>query len=170
MVDARFPEAQIDAARRARASGSLVMLDCGHPRRGVDELLSLSDVAIFPVTYMHATQRHAREAADFVAWLSARLAPEGRRLAGLTLGERGCWIAAGDEEPVHVPALPVEAMDTTGAGDVFHGAFLHDLLRGASPAGAARFAGAAAALSCLALTGRAPLPPEDEIRRHASRL
>ncbi|MGH9867123.1 MAG: PfkB family carbohydrate kinase [Candidatus Polarisedimenticolia bacterium] len=170
LVDARFPEAQIDAARRAREAGALVMLDCGHPRPGVDELLSLCDVAILSASYMHTVHGARHDPAVFLHSLRARLAPGGLRLAGLTLGPDGCLIVDDDTTAVHVSAPSVDALDTTGAGDVFHGALLHELLRGAPAIEAASFANAAAALSCRALTGRAPLPREPEIRSLALRL
>jgi sugar/nucleoside kinase (ribokinase family) len=47
-----------------------------------------------------------------------------------------------------VPAFPVRVVDSTGAGDVFRGAFIHALLRGDSPEDLLRFANAAAAVSC----------------------
>lgn len=49
---------------------------------------------------------------------------------------------------IHVPALRVRVVDSTGAGDVFRGAFIHALLRGDSPEAMLRFANAAAAVSC----------------------
>ena len=48
----------------------------------------------------------------------------------------------------HEPAFTVEAIDTTGAGDVFRGAFIYGLLRGDGPRQLLRFANAAAAVSC----------------------
>ena len=48
----------------------------------------------------------------------------------------------------HVPALSVDVVDTTGAGDVFRGAFIHALLQSQSPADILKFACAAAAVSC----------------------
>jgi sugar/nucleoside kinase (ribokinase family) len=61
----------------------------------------------------------------------------------------------------------VDALDTTGAGDVFHGAFIHALLANETPEAAARFANAAAAAKCRGMTGRAPIPSEKEIRELA---
>lgn len=73
-----------------------------------------------------------------------------RRHSGLlcvTLGARGAMLLDGDRL-YHEPAFPVAASDTTGAGDVFRGAFIAALLRGDAPAGILRFANAAAAISC----------------------
>lgn len=81
-------------------------------------------------------------AADPVA--AARLVG-GRAGAVVRMGERGCVLAVAGAAPVALPATPVTAVDTTGAGDVHTGAFLAALLRGSSPAEAARTANAAAA-------------------------
>ncbi len=64
----------------------------------------------------------------------------------------------------------VQAVDTTGAGDVFHGAFLHAFLKTGSVETSARFANAAAARKCEGMTGRAPIPSEEEIWRLAQAL
>lgn len=79
------------------------------------------------------------------------------RLALVACGSAGSWCAhAGDL--FHTPAFPIEPVDSTGAGDVFHGAFLYALLRGDALRRAVRFASAAAALSCCGLGGRGSLP------------
>jgi sugar/nucleoside kinase (ribokinase family) len=69
----------------------------------------------------------------------------GRSGAVVRTGERGCVVAVTGAEPVVVPAVPVAAVDTTGAGDVHTGVFLSALLRGASAVEAARGANAVAA-------------------------
>jgi len=69
----------------------------------------------------------------------------GRAGAIVRTGERGCVVAQAGAEPVVVPAVPVSAVDTTGAGDVHTGVFLAALLRGGSPVQAARDANAVAA-------------------------
>ena len=69
----------------------------------------------------------------------------GRAGAIVRTGERGCVVAEAGAEPVVVPAVPVTAVDTTGAGDVHTGVFLAALLRGASAVEAARRANAVAA-------------------------
>ena len=82
----------------------------------------------------------------------------------VTLGARGAMLLEGDRLH-HVPGLPVEVLDTTGAGDVFRGAFIAALLRGDSPANILRFANAAAALSCTRLGAIDGIPAMDEVQR-----
>jgi sugar/nucleoside kinase (ribokinase family) len=80
----------------------------------------------------------------------------------VTLGARGAMLLAGDRLH-HAPGLPVEVVDTTGAGDVFRGAFIAALLRGDSPADILRFANAAAALSCTRLGAIDGIPAMEEV-------
>jgi sugar/nucleoside kinase (ribokinase family) len=62
-------------------------------------------------------------------------------------GASGCWVATEEPAPTHLPAFPVTAIDTTGAGDAFGGVLAAALTRGLPPLEAARRANAAAALS-----------------------
>lgn len=71
-----------------------------------------------------------------------------------TEGEQGSNTATATEQ-FHTPAFKVEVVDTTGAGDVFHGAYLYGLVQGWDLAHVARFASATAAIKCMHLGGRA---------------
>ncbi|MHB1974497.1 MAG: PfkB family carbohydrate kinase [Acidimicrobiales bacterium] len=79
------------------------------------------------------------------AALAALLVPGG--VAVVRVGPDGCWIACGGAAPEHVPGHPVDAVDTTGAGDVHVGAMLARLAAGDEPRSAAAIANVAAALS-----------------------
>ena len=159
----RSARLQLRAARRVRDAGGFVMLDCGHPREGVDALVACSDIAIFSHTYPRARHgaRYDREA--FLRETLDRLPESGPAIVGLTLGAEGCVIASRDDGVHWVGAPTVKAVDTTGAGDVFHGAYLHAFLKTASPIVAARFANLVASEKCKAMTGRAPLPSPEEL-------
>jgi ribokinase len=169
LVDARVVEVQTKAARIVREAGGLVVLDCGHPREGVDDLIAESDIAIFAHTYPAALRGEAVDVREFLAGVHARLPRSGPAVAGVTLGSRGCATLSRDEGYVELAAPTVGALDTTGAGDVFHGAFLHAFLKTGSVESSARFANVAAARKCEGMTGRAPIPPEEEIWRSARR-
>lgn len=90
-----------------------------------------------------------------------QLVAAGAGAACVTLGADGVVVAS-EDGPVRLGGIEVEARDTTGAGDVFAGAFLHRFLEGAAPREAASFANAAAALSTteLGARGRQPGPTE----------
>lgn len=63
-----------------------------------------------------------------------------------------------EEEIFHSPGFPVKVVDTTGAGDVFHGAFIYGLLEKWDLKKTAQFACATAAMKCRELGGRAGIP------------
>lgn len=92
------------------------------------------------------------------------LREHGPRVVVVTEGERGSWCTS-DEGDFHVPAVPVLAeqmVDTTGAGDVFHGAFVYARSQGWDLRRSLRLAAATAALKCRALGGRAGIPTLDK--------
>lgn len=83
--------------------------------------------------------------------------PNAPAVLAATAGNRGCYYIA-DGRVRHMPAFPVKAVDTTGAGDTFHGAFLAHWIRGSCLEDCLRFAAAAAALKCMKYGGRAGIP------------
>ncbi len=85
----------------------------------------------------------------------------------VTLGEQGAM--ALDADGIHVaPAFQVEAVDTTGAGDVFRAGFIYALLRGWSTDDILRFANAAAAVSCTRLGALGGIPSSRRSRGAAA--
>jgi sugar/nucleoside kinase (ribokinase family) len=91
----------------------------------------------------------------------------GSRLAATTLGEYG--VLARVEGRFHyVPGFQVDAVDTTGAGDVFHGAFCYAVLEGMKMVDALEFASATAALNCAAPGARGGIRELGDIRAFMS--
>jgi ribokinase len=168
LVDARVVEVQTRAARVVREAGGLVVLDCGHPREGVDDLIAESDIAIFSYTYPAALHGADVDIQAFLSEIQKRLPRSGPAISGVTLGPQGCAMLSREEGFFQLEAPAVEALDTTGAGDVFHGAFLHAFLKTGSVGTSARFANVTAARKCEGMTGRAPIPAEEEIWRLAT--
>ncbi len=80
----------------------------------------------------------------------------------ITLGERGAYCKSGEEEKM-IPAYSVQAIDTTGAGDAFNGAFVVALAEGKKLCSAVQFACAAAALSVQKLGTAVSMPLREEI-------
>ena len=81
-----------------------------------------------------------------------------------TLGDDGV-MALVNAELLHVEAFKVNAVDTTGAGDVFHAGFIYGLLQNWEVAEILKFANAAAALKCKELGGRKGIPTLEEIQK-----
>ena len=75
----------------------------------------------------------------------------------ITDGEHGCYLKS-SEGCEHIPAFQVPVVDTTGAGDTFHGAFIRGLQQGYGLKQTAMFANAVAALKCSKVGGQAGTP------------
>lgn len=86
----------------------------------------------------------------------------------VTLGHEGA-IALVEKEFFHVKGFEVKAVDTTGAGDVFHAGFIYGLLQNWEIVEILRFANAAAALKCRDLGGRRGIPPLEEVQKFLRR-
>lgn len=76
----------------------------------------------------------------------------------ITQGDQGCWYKANKEPAYYLPAFPVNVVDTTGCGDVFHGAFSAALIHGKDHHQAVMWASAAAAIKATQLGGRKGIP------------
>ena len=98
-----------------------------------------------------------------------KLSKGGYSTVGITLGSKGS-IFKTEGKIVRQEALKVKVVDTTGAGDVFHGAFGYGLIQGWDVQKTAEFASAVSALKCTKLGGRAGIPTLEEtltfIREH----
>jgi len=156
LIDATWHEAAQQAAHFARAHGIPVVADIHDPSQPSLELLGLTDYAIIP-----------RQLADVLSskgdYTSAlhNLKSRNVKVPIVTLGRQGCTYLYQDKVFKH-PAFQVQAIDTTGAGDCFHGAFCFSLTRGLAVPHAVTFASAVAALACTKLGGRSGIPTYEE--------
>jgi sulfofructose kinase len=158
LVDIRWPEAAVAVLARAKREGvrSVVDVDLG-PQARIGEIVSLAGEAIFSAPALARLAGTENPEAGLRA--AARL---GARVVGVTAGEKGAWwLDAGVLR--HQPAHAVRALDTTGAGDVFHGAYALAIAEGSSVARAMRFAAIAAALKCARGDGRRGCPRRAEV-------
>lgn len=122
-------------------------------------ILPLSDHVLFSSTGLAAcTPAQDRiDALDQVREL-------GCKIVGVTNGSKGTtWMD--DQGTHHTPAFKVDAVDTTGAGDVFHGAYTLGIGNDNNPAKVMRFASAAAAIKCAKPGGRDGIPTLEELRQ-----
>ncbi len=150
-LDGYAPQAAMRAATVARAAGVQVCLDAGGFGPHIADLAAVADVLI-------AGEQCARVVGggDYRDG-ACRLLAMGPGIVTVTLGADGSFTKTREEE-FSYPAFAVPVVDTTGAGDVFHGAYLFGLLQGWSLEAVVPFASAAAALKCQQLGGRAGIP------------
>lgn len=154
--DTRWEAGAAHLFRLARARGIPAVFD--GDRKPADE--SLIALATHPVFSAQGLREWSGEN-DLSAGLR-RLAARVSGFAAVTDGARGVYYHAGDAVD-HVPAFPVRAVDTLGAGDVWHGAFALALGEGQQVAQAIRFASAAAAVKCTRPGGASGTPGRGEV-------
>jgi ribokinase len=145
-------EAGLAAARWAKEAGMTVVLDGDTIRHRIDELIGLTNVLITSRNF--AAQFTEQSDLEKAMCKMRFLGPE---IVGITLGTDGCILSWGTTI-LREPAFQVDVVDTTGAGDVFHGAFIYGLLQDWSVERTAEFANAVAAMKCRKLGGRAGIP------------
>lgn len=154
-IDAHHPEAALQAAIWAESAGIPVVMDAGTLREGSLEIVE-------HVSHLIASRLFAKQytgADNPETAVISMLA--GRQLAAVTLGKDGCIYATTDGV-FHQPAFKVKTVDTTGAGDVFHGAFSFGLSQGWDVHRLIVFSSAVAAMKCTKLGGRAGIPAYSE--------
>ena len=155
-LDGLMVEASCEAARQAKALGMKVVLDGGTMREGTRELLSLVDILVASETFAKPLMAgHHRDA----LYALHELGPE---QVVITLGSKGS-IGLNNQELITVEAFEVDALDTTGAGDVYHGAYIYGLLQKWHMKECMRFASAAAALKCRKTGSQSGIPRLGEI-------
>jgi sugar/nucleoside kinase (ribokinase family) len=160
-LDGHQPDAALHYAKACREAGILTSLDGGGVRANTEELLGFIDVAI-------VSERMCEQMQLDPAGMLDHLKGKGCRIGGVTLGEKGLvWIDEAGERRHHA-ALPVPAervIDTNGAGDVFHGAYMYSYLARPDAGWDAhfRFARAASAHKIQHLGNEAGLPKLTDI-------
>jgi sugar/nucleoside kinase (ribokinase family) len=160
-LDGHQADAAICYAKSCRAAGTLTSLDGGGLRANTLELLEFIDVAI-------CSQRLCEQLQLTPAGLCAVLRAKGCRIGGVTLGGGGLVWYDETGEIQHMPALmipPTEVIDTNGAGDIFHGAYVYSYLRTPEQPWAEhfRFARAASGHSVRFLGIEASLPSRADV-------
>ncbi len=152
------------ALRLARAEGLRTILDPAPAQALTGELLRHVDVLTPNETEALVLLGRAPgpvEPAD-AAEIAAAVAALGAHMVVLKLGSNGCWFH-GAGESYHVPGFPVQAVDTTAAGDTFNGALAIALAEGSPIPHALRFANAAAALSVTREGAQSSAPARVEV-------
>ncbi|MHB1035306.1 MAG: PfkB family carbohydrate kinase [Pirellulales bacterium] len=160
-VDHHGVPGEIRAARIARQAGIPVVADL--ERDDVErfaELLALVDHLILPLRFAQKLTGQSDPARMAEALWAAD-----RRAAVVTCGTQGCWYVDEDRSagPRHQAAFPVKTVDTTGCGDVFHGAYASALARGMNLPERIRFATAAAALKATRRGAQDGIPTRAEV-------
>lgn len=156
------------AVKIARAAGILVSLDAGTMREGMDEIIAETDIFLASEAFARAWTKE-----EDLEQALCKMAQTGARITGITLGEKGS-MAWENGKIIRCAAFnPGVVVDTTGAGDSFHGAFAVRYLECGDLRESMRFASAVAALKCRILGGRSGLPErrsvEEFLKTHSDK-
>jgi sulfofructose kinase len=160
LVDCHETAAATRAAAYAKAAGITTVVDVERVRDGIDDLLKHIDVIIAAQGFPSALTGYGEPGRALAAIAAEYQAP----LVAVTLGDEGSLARCGGRE-YRTPAFRVECVDSTGAGDAFHGGFIAACLRDSQSTieDVMRYANAVAALNCRGLGARGGMPTADEV-------
>jgi len=162
LADVRWHDGAKQALTLARQQGVTTVLDADITPQDIADLVALSDHAAFSAPGL---QRMTQIAEAESALKKAQTLTNGH--VYVTQGKDGCyWLEKGALS--HLPAFQIDVVDTTGAGDVFHGALAVGLALNQPAPEAVRFARAVAAGKCTRPGGRAGIPACDQTRSFLS--
>lgn len=150
ILDGLMVEASLKAAAIARGAGVPVLLDAGRVREGMMELCALSDYVVGSAEFASGLGLAPVKAVK-------RLSESGCRAATVTSGRKGS-VTFCDGRLIVQKGFDVDVVDTTGAGDVFHGGYAYGVLMGWPIEKTVEFASAFAAIKCMSIGGRAGIP------------
>ncbi|WP_052284177.1 sugar kinase [Kluyvera genomosp. 1] len=162
LADVRWHEGTKNAFTQARAAGVPTVLDGDTTPQDISDLVALSDHAVFSAPGL---RRMTGEQDLLTGLKKSQMLTNGH--VYVTNGSEGCfWLE--NQQIAHQSGFSVDVVDTTGAGDVFHGAFAYSLAQGEAGVDGVRFASAVAALKCTRPGGRAGIPDCDQTRSFLS--
>ncbi len=157
LTDVRWPEGAAAALTMARRHGVTSLIDADIAPVEIDALVDLATHVIYSERGLERVSR-----CNGIQPGLAQVARQRSAFQAVTAGDRGSyWMEA--EHLRHCPAEEIMAVDTCGAGDVFHGAFAVAMVEGMATQEAMRFASAAAALKCLTFGGSRGVPSRQAV-------
>ena len=158
-LDSLMIEAAQEAAQQAKNMGLTIVMDAGTMREGSQKLVAMVDILI-------ASERFAEPLVGDITSPEKAL----RTLHGLgpkeviiTLGSKGS-IGLSGKKIIFQKAFSIDVVDTTGAGDVYHGAYIYGLLQGWDMQKCMRFASVASAIKCTHIGAQRGIPALEEIK------
>jgi sulfofructose kinase len=157
-IDGHDTAAVARAAGIAHQHGIPVTVDVDTIYHGFDRVLPFVDYRVASSEFPSAWTGRS----DPFRALETLQEEYGMKVAAMTLGCHGA-LARADGRYFYAPGYVVDCVDTTGAGDVFHGAFCYAVLQGMQMLEALEFSNAMAALNCTALGARSGIRGMDEI-------
>lgn len=156
-LDGYLFDISMNAALTAKKNNIPVMIDIGSFREERYEIVKIADYVVCSEVFSNVYSKGDHEET------LRKLIENGCKTATVTLGARGSLTQTGNKI-FHTPAYIVKAVDTTGAGDVFHGGYIYGIINNWAIEDTLKFASASAALKCLKLGGRDGIPNVKTVR------
>ena len=158
-LDGYYHDIAMKAADIVHRNGGLVSIDAGTMKPGIDDLLNASDVIIASKAF--AEKQTGLEPEKAVLEIERKYSPIA---SVITAGKLGGVIAI-DGRAEWYREFPADVVDSNGAGDVFHGAFVVAMLHGFDPMGCCQFSSAVSAIKCTRRGAREGVPSYEEAVR-----
>ncbi|NLT74843.1 MAG: hypothetical protein GXX94_11750 [Chloroflexi bacterium] len=162
LVTGFIPEVATAAAKQIHANGGKVVADLFRVDGPVSEMVHHVDALILPEFAVEPLV-----GAFDIPRALAVLADLGGSMPTFTVGPKGSYYLA-EGVVYHCPAFQIRAVDTTGCGDSFHGAFTYAMAKGFDQHEAIRFSSAVAGLKATKLGGRSGLPTLEAVTQFMS--
>ena len=163
-------ETPIDASKRAaeiaRQNGTIVLLDPAPARQLPVDLLKKIDILTpnaSEATVLSGQEVSTPDSITTAKTMQKQINQDGLSSVVLTLGEQGVLLCT-PTETEHIPAIPVDVIDTTGAGDAFSGALATALANGNNITESVRYATAAGAAACTVLGATPSMPTQEKLK------
>jgi len=160
MVDGNDLSAAIEGAKVAKENGTKVLYDAGGLYEGIEELLKLTDILI-PSEEFALGRTKCETAEEAAKKLYETYSPD---VVIITQGKKGGIIYDGNVIREY-PAFLVDAVDSNGSGDVFHGAFAFSLTKGYNYEKSAIFSSAVSAIKCTGVGARESVPDFNSVKK-----
>lgn len=157
LIDYETGKAGIETAKIASQNNVPVVVDIEQEDEYTADLMAASSHVVISEGFAASYTRQKN-----IHQMLERLKTLPNQVIIITRGQKGC-IGLTDDGVFEWPAFQVNVVDTTGCGDVFHGAYALSIARKKSPQEAARFACAAAALSATQVGGRDGIPCQKDV-------
>ncbi len=160
MIDGNEMDGAEEACLVAKANGTKVLYDCGGLYEGYERLLKLTDIMI-PSEEFAMGHTGCKDAESAAKTLFDTYHPQ---VVVVTQGKKGGVCYDGKDLKTY-PVFPVEAVDTNGSGDVFHGAFAAGICKGFDLLTCCYFSSAVSAIKCTGVGARESVPNFETVKK-----
>lgn len=166
IIDRHEQKAFYEIVKKKKASTKIIIDPSIEISKFTLDMIKYADYPIIPIEAVIPTYTGSFDDIDHVL---KRLYQWTNKPLIITAGEMGSFIYNGETAEL-LPPLPIKAVDTTGAGDIYRGAFAYGIIKGWDLKKTARFSNIVAALQCKRLGNAAAIPTKGEIMQHHNKL